>query len=1035
VPHRAVVRLVRDADFVRFGPGDRVAQVANAAFDAATWEVWGALLNGGCVVGIDRETTLSPPLLAEALRRERLTGMFLTSALFTQTVAAAPDAFATVAHLLVGGDAVDPGAARRALAAGAPGRLVNGYGPTENTVFSTWHPIAEVPADAWTVPIGRPIAGSTAYVLDRGGEPVPEGWPGELHVGGWGVARGYLARPELTAARFVPDAFGASPGARLYRTGDRARWNARGELEFLGRVDFQAKVRGFRVEPGEVEAVLAAHPAVREAVVVVRPDAGGDRRLVGYVAADAESGVSGAELRAYLRGRMPEYMVPSAVVVLEALPLTPNGKTDRRALPDPEAEAGAEAGDGAPRTATEAALARTFAEVLGIERVGVHAGFFDLGGHSLLATRAVSRIREATGADVPLRALFEAPTVAALAERVDALLGEGAAGGAPPIVPTPRDGELPLSFAQQRLWFIDQLRPGSAAYNIPAALRIRGPLDGAALERTLAEVVRRHETLRTVFRAVDGGAVAEILPAGPAAISVTELEGLPETEREAAVARRVDEEAARPFDLARGPLLRASLLRLGAEEHVLLFTLHHIVSDGWSMGVLTREVSALYAAYTEGGESPLPEPPVQYADFAAWQRAWLQGATLERQLAYWRERLADAPATLELPTDRPAPAHPTQRAAARPFRLSAEATERLRALGRGEGATLYMTLLAGWQALLGRWSGQDDVLVGVPVAGRTRTEIEELIGFFVNTLVVRSDLSAAGSFRELLGQVRGRVLEAQTHQDVPFEKLVEELHPDRDLRGTPFFRTLFSLQGFESGALRLGPTVMEPLAGEPGAAKFDLSLLAAEGEDGLAGALSFRTDLWDAATMDRLLEHFALLLDAAASDADAPLAALPILPAAERALVLQGLNDTRRDYPAGLRVHDLFAAQAARTPDAPAVSFRGETGSYAELDARSARLASHLRRLGVGPETRVGVCLERTPELVVALLAVLKAGGAYVPLDPAYPRERLGYMQEDARVSLALTSTRLAGVLPEGTRSLALDAVRAEVESESAEVP
>jgi amino acid adenylation domain-containing protein len=1034
VPHRAVVRLVRDADFVQFGPGDRVAQVANAAFDAATWEVWGALLNGGCVVGFDRETTLSPPLLAEALRAERVTGMFLTSALFTQTVAAVPDAFATVAHLLVGGDAVDPGAARAALAAGAPGRLVNGYGPTENTTFSTWHHVAEVAADAWTVPIGRPIAGSTAYVLDGGGEPVPEGWPGELCVGGWGVARGYLARPELTAERFVPDAFGGTPGARLYRTGDRVRWNARGELEFLGRVDFQVKIRGFRVEPGEVEAALAAHPAVREAVVVVRPDVGGDRRLVGYVAADAEAGVSGAELRAYLRGRMPEYMVPSAVVVMDALPLTANGKTDRRALPDPEIGAGGEAGDVAPRTATEAALAAVFAEVLGIERVGVHAGFFDLGGHSLLATRAVSRIREATGADVPLRALFEAPTVAALAERVDALLGEGAAVQAPPLVPTPRGGELPLSFAQQRLWFIDQLQPGSAAYNIPAALRIRGPLDAAALERTLAETVRRHETLRTVFRAVDGGAVAEILPAGPVAIPVAELEGLPEAEREAAVARRVDEEAARPFDLARGPLLRASLLRLDAQEHVLLFTMHHIVSDGWSMGVLTREVSALYAAYTEGRESPLPELPVQYADFAAWQRAWLRGEALERQLAPWRERLADAPATLELPTDRPVPAHPTQHAAARPFRLSAAGTERLRALGRGEGATLYMTLLAGWQALLGRWSGQDDVLVGMPVAGRTRREIEELIGFFVNTLVVRSDLSAAGSFRELLGQVRGRVLEAQTHQDVPFEKLVEELHPERGLRGTPFFRAVFSLQGFEGEALRLGPTVMEPMAGEPGAAKFDLSLLVTEGEDGLAGALSFRTELWDAATIDRLLEHFAVLLDAAASHADAPLAALPILPAPERALVLEGLNDTRRDYPAGLRVHDLFAAQAARTPDAPALSFRGETVSYAELAARSARLANHLRGLGVGPETRVGVCLERTPELVVAMMAVLRAGGAYVPLDPAYPRERLGYMQEDAQVSLVLTSSGLAGVLPTGTRALALDAVRAEVDAESAEV-
>ncbi|MET0398243.1 MAG: non-ribosomal peptide synthase/polyketide synthase, partial [Longimicrobiaceae bacterium] len=1077
VPHRAVVRLVRDADFVQLGAGDRVAQVANAAFDAATWEVWGALLNGGCVVGIDRDTTLVPDRFAEALRRERITGMFLTSALFTQTVAAAPDAFATVARLLVGGDAMDPGAARRALATGAPGRLMNVYGPTENTVFSTWHPIAQVAEDAWTVPIGRPIAGSTAYVLDRAGEPVPEGWPGELCVGGWGVAREYLARPALTADRFVPDAFGSVPGARLYRTGDRARWNARGEIEFLGRIDQQVKVRGFRVEPGEVEAVLAAHPAVREAVVVVRADASGDRRLVGYAAADAEAGVAGAELRTYLRERMPEYMVPSVVVVLESLPLNANGKVDRRALPDPEV--GADDADAAPRTPTEATLAEIFAEVLGAARVGIHAGFFDLGGHSLLATRAILRIREAFGVDVPLRALFEAPTVAELARVVEALLiGPADALPAPDAAAVPeaapaapagsvldrltpeqralllqklrrqraaateeeriprrtRQGPAPLSFAQQRLWFVDQLDPGSPAYNIPEALRILGPLDVAALERTLGEVVARHEVLRTVFRATDEGAVAVALPAVPVAMPVTELDGLPEDERDAAVARLVDEEASRPFDLARGPLLRAALLRLSPEEHVILFTMHHIVSDGWSMQVLVREVTQLYAAYSQGHAASLPELPVQYADFAAWQREWLSGATLERQLAFWRGRLADAPATLELPTDRPVPAVPSSRGTVRRIRIGREDMERLRAVGRAEGATLFMAMLAAWQVVLGRWSGQDDVLVGTPVAGRTRPEVEELIGFFANTLVIRADLSAPRSFRELLRQVRGSVLEAHGHQDVPFEKLVEELHPERDVRQSPFFRVMFSLQMSEREELRLGPVTMEALTSKVDAAKFDLSLLFNEGPDGLAGGLTFRTDLWDAATIDRMLGHFATLLHAIASGVDAPPALLPVLPAAERRHVLEELNATRRDYPAGRRVHDLFAAQAARTPGAPAVSFRGESVSYAELDARSGRLANHLRRLGVGPETRVGVCLERTPELVVALLAVLRAGGAYVPLDPAYPRERLGYMQEDARVALVLTSSALAGVLPAGTRALALDAVRAQVESEPAEV-
>ncbi|HEX8275245.1 MAG TPA: non-ribosomal peptide synthase/polyketide synthase [Longimicrobiaceae bacterium] len=1098
VPHRAVVRLVRDADFAQLGPGDRVAQVANAAFDAATWEVWGALLNGGCVVGIDRDTTLMPQRLAEALRREGVTGMFITSALFAQTVAAAPDAFATVRHLLTGGDAMDPGAARRALAAGAPGRLVNAYGPTENTVFSTWHPVAAVEADAWTVPIGRPIAGSTAYVLDPAGEPVPEGWPGELCVGGWGVARGYLGRPGLTADRFVPDAFGGVPGARLYRTGDRARWSARGELEFLGRADFQVKVRGFRVEPGEVEAALAAHPAVNEAVVVLRADASGDRRLVGYAAADPEAGPSGADLRAYLRGRLPEHMVPSAVVVLATLPLTANGKTDRRALPDPEP--GADDAGAPPRTPTEQTLAEIYAEVLGAARVGIHAGFFDLGGHSLLATRAILRIREAFGVDVPLRALFEAPTVAGLAGVVEELLVGEMEGGpadeppAPEATGTPgatemaehtdgtshaeaapgalaggvldrltpeqralllrklrrqrtaaaeeeriprrtERGPAPLSFAQQRLWFIDQLQPGSPAYNIPEALRIRGPLDVAALRATLAEVVRRHEVLRTVFRATEQGAEAVPLPAGPVAIPVAALDGLPEAEREAAVARLLAEESARPFDLARGPLLRAGLLRLSAEEHVMLFTMHHIVSDGWSMGVLVREVTALYAAYSRGLPPALPELPVQYADFAAWQRGWLADGALERQLAFWRGRLADAPATLELPVDRPVSAAPSYRGTVRRFDVGRETMERLRALGRAEGATLFMTVLAAWQALLGRWSGQHDVLVGTPVAGRTRAEVEELIGFFANTLVIRTDLAAPRSFRELLRRVRGGVLEAHGHQDVPFEKLVEELHPERDVRQSPFFRVMFAVQMSERETLRLGPVTMEGLVSRVDAAKFDLSMLFNEGPEGMSGGLTFRTELWDASTIDRLLGHFATLLEAVAAGADAPPALLPVLPAAERRQVLVELNDTRRDYPAGLRVHDLFAAQALRTPDAPAVSFRGDVVTYAELAARSGRLANHLRGLGVGPETRVGVCMERTPELVVALLAVLRAGGAYVPLDPAYPRERLGWMQEDARVSLVLTSSALADALPAGTRTLDLDAVRAEVESEAADVP
>ncbi|HEX2081286.1 MAG TPA: condensation domain-containing protein, partial [Longimicrobium sp.] len=548
---------------------------------------------------------------------------------------------------------------------------------------------------------------------------------------------------------------------RLYRTGDRVRWRADGTLEYLGRVDEQVKVRGFRIEPGEIEARLAEHPGVLEAVVLVREDAPGDRRLVAYVVGE----VAADEVREHLRRSLPEYMVPAAFVVLEALPLTPNGKLDRKALPAPEYAAGAERYV-APRTPVEEVLAGIWAEVLKVERVGVEESFFELGGHSLLATRVVSRVRDVFAIELPLRALFEGPTVAELAKAVKEVR-RAELPVLPPVVPVERTGALPLSFAQERLWFIDRLEPGSAVYNMPMARRLGGALDEAALERSLREIVRRHEALRTVFAEVDGSPVQVIAPFDGFALPVEDLSGLGETDREAAVGRRAGEEAARPFDLAAGPLFRAALLRLGGEDHVLLLSMHHIVSDGWSMGVLVRELSALYAAYREGRESPLPELPVQYADYAVWQREQLAGEVLDRQLAYWKERLAGAPGLLELPTDHPRPAVQAYRGATVPFEISLELLERLQALGRSEGATLYMTLLGAFQVLLGRYAGSEDVVVGSPIAGRTRREVEELIGFFVNTLVLRTDLSGNPSFREVLRRVREATLGAYEHQEVP----------------------------------------------------------------------------------------------------------------------------------------------------------------------------------------------------------------------------------------------------------------------------
>jgi amino acid adenylation domain-containing protein len=800
------------------------------------------------------------------------------------------------------------------------------------------------------------------------------------------------------------------PGARMYRTGDRARWLADGNLEFLGRADHQVKVRGFRVEPAEVAARLLEHAAVREALVLVREDRPGEGRLVAYVVPEAGADAPSGELRDHLRERLPEFMVPSAFVAVDAFPLTPNGKVDRGALPLPEGGAADEAYV-APRTPTEEALAAIWAEVLGVERVGAADDFFRMGGHSLLATRVVSRVRRALEVEVPIRALFESPTVRAMAERVEALRRDGPGEQAPSIVPVPRGGRggLPLSFAQQRLWFVEQLDPGDPAYNLPVALRLRGRLDVAALERSVAEVARRHESLRTVFRpGADGDAVQTVLEPGPFAFRRVELAGVPEAEREARVRELAREEAAAPFDLAAGPLLRGALLRLGEDDAVALFTLHHIVSDEWSAPILVREVSVLYEAFARGASSPLPELPVQYADYAAWQRRWLAGETTARQLAYWRERLRDAPPLLELPTDRPRPAVPHPEGGIRVAHFPAELADALRALSRREGATPFMTLLAGFQALLARYAGTDDVLVGTPVAGRTRLETEAMIGFFVNTLVLRADLSADPTTRELLAQARERMLEAQTHQDVPFERLVDELRVERSLGHTPLFQVMFTLAEPGGEPLRLGEVEVEPLPTETGATPFDLALVLAGEDGGLRCSVEYRAELWDAATVDRMLEHFRVLLAGMAADPLARVSALPLMPPGERERVVERWNDTAYDFPRHLTLHEAFAARAARTPDATAVVFEGGELTFAGLDARAAGVAARLRSLGVGPEERVGITMERGPEMPAAVLGVLRAGAAYVPLDPAYPEDRLRWVLEDCGARVLLTQGALA---------------------------
>jgi len=1041
VTHRNVVRLVRETGYIEFSAAEVFLQLAPISFDAATLEVWGSLLNGARLCVMPPET----PSLADlgaALARHGVTTLWLTAGLFHLMVDERLADLGGVRQLVAGGDVLSVPHVRKALAARGGGRLINGYGPTETTTFACCYPMtAKTPIGA-SVPIGRPIANTYTRILDRALGLLPVGVFGELHIGGDGVSRCYLNRPDLTAEMYVPDPCGAVPGARLYRTGDLARYLPDGNIEFLGRADLQVKVRGFRIELGEIEAVLGQHPAVREAVVVARDHGAGDKRLVAYVvpaglatgaaagaaaglAAGPDGGDAGGDqggdggelreaLRRFLKERLPDYMVPSAFVTLDELPLTPNGKVDRRALPAPDIGAfGVERARVAPRNATEAGLAAVWAETLGLGQIGVHDNFFELGGHSLLATQLVSRVREVFQVELPLRSLFAAPTIAGLAEHIDDLRRAGQGPAAPPAAPVARGEDARPSFAQQRLWFLDQFQPGSAVYNMPVAMRLSGPLRVDVLGRCLGEVVRRHEVLRTTFAVTDGQPTAQVVaPPPPVPLSAIDLAALPGPEREKEAMRLLDGEARRPFDLVRGPLLRAGLLRLGDADHVLLLNMHHVVGDGWSMGILFREIGALYRAFAAGEASPLPEPAIQYGDFAAWQHQWLGSPAFAAELAYWKGQLAGKLPALELPADRPRPAVQSLSGATRERVLPPRLAAGVNALSRAEGVTPFMTLLAAFQTLLHRYTGQEDIIVGSPIANRNRREVEGLIGFFVNTLALRTDLGGDPSFRELLRRVREVTLSAYAHQDLPFEKLVEALQPDRDASRTPVFQVVLNVLNAPLETLDLPGVTAADLGLHTGTSKFDLSLFACERPDGLLLAAEYSTDLHDAATIDRLLEHMETLLQGIVADPDRRLSQFRLLTGAEWHRLVVEWNDTTRDYPCQTCIHELFAARAQEHPGAIALSFQGRPMTYRELHHRSDQLAHYLRRLGVGHETLVGICVERSPEMVVGMLGVLKAGGAYVPLDPAYPGERLAFVLDDVKAPVLLTQERLLPGLP-----------------------
>jgi amino acid adenylation domain-containing protein len=983
-----------------FGPGDRVPQLYRFTGDISLAELFTPLLSGGTSEILANEEVLDPEGFLDAM--ERSTGVFGVPALLRRLVAGARERgverFGGLRTICAGGEMIPPGLQQDILATFPAARFFVFYGPTEATVICTGHQVSTTRTPA------RPLIG---WPLDRVEVRVngPLGVPGELWVGGPGVARGYFRREELTAERFVE-----VDGRRFYRTGDLVRQvpSEGGALEFLGRTDFQIKLRGFRVEPGEIEAALLGHPSVREAVVVTLGE-GEENRLVAYVAPEP---CPASELRQYLSDRLPAYMVPSALVALPELPLAASGKVDRAALPEPGVT---DSASEPPRAPAEEIVAGIWREILDLPRVSRTANFFELGGHSLLATQVVSRLRAATGAELAVRELFQSPTVAALAAALETALSAGtSASAAPPVRPVPRDGDLPLSFAQERLWFLDRLAPGNSAYNIPLVLSARGDLSLPALAAALGEMVRRHEALRTRYQALGDRPVQVIAPPSRWTLPLVDLTVLPEATRRREARRVASEEVARPFDLERDPVLRTRVLRLDGDEHALLLTIHHIAADGWSMGVMVEEIAALYPAALAGAPSPLPELAVQYADFAVWQRQRLRGEVLDRQLGYWRERLAGIP-PLDLPTDRPRPAVQSFHGATRLRTTGPETAQALEAFARRHDATLFMVLLAAIQTLLGRWAGQDDIVVGSPIANRTRAEIEPLIGFFVNSLALRGDLTDDPPFGELVARARRSALEAYAHQDLPFERLVEELRPERRLAHNPIFQVMFAVQNAPLRAIELPGLTFSPLDFDFPATRFDLELFFTETDGGLATQLTWSTDLFDPSTALRLEGHLDALLAAVLADPSRRLSEIPLLSAPEQHQILIDWNDTAAAFPRE-DVAALFMEQARLRPDAVAVvSEEGEL-TYGDLDRLSSRLARRLAAQGVGPEVRVALLGQRSPALIVGLLGILKAGGAYVPLDPSYPAERLAWMLGDSGAHVLLGQPELLAEIPEGVR-------------------
>lgn len=1001
---------------------DRLLQFSSINFDAAVEEIFPTLMVGATLVLRPAGPVLSVFDCIQLVEKEEVTILDIPTAYWHQLVyeLGQKNVFLpeSVRLVIIGGERAS---LERFVTwqanGGANVELTNSYGPTETAVVCTAfftkreNFIAESTS---SLPIGRPIANVTTYVLDEYFNPVPIGWPGELYIGGKNVTRGYLNRPDVTAESFLPDPFSARPGSLMYKTGDLVRFLKNGALEYIGRADFQVKIRGFRVELGEIEALLHDYAGVRECAVFAHTLSATEKIILAYVAGDPA--VDEKKLRRYLAERLPAYMVPAKIVIIETIPKTPSGKLNKRQLPIPtDFSIQTSSEFVAPRTPTEEMLTSIFAELLHANRIGIYDNFFDLGGHSLIATQLVSRIRDVLGIELPLRHLFDGPTVAHLAQFIDGKAIDKNEFARPPILPVPAAvTEKPLSFAQQRMWFLDQLEPGNPQYNIPDAVRIKGDLDVDVLTRCLQAVVDRHQVLRTAFVTIDGKPKLRVWAELYVGIPVLDISQLSEAERPTKAQSLVLENAKAGFDLGVAPLFRVRLIKLSEDEYIFASTMHHSISDGWSFGLLVREVGTLFERLSRGDNTPLPPLKIQYSDFAYWQRQWLHGERLAKEIDYWKSRLGVGDEVLELPTDFKRPSFQTTNGAHCSFSLSRELTTSLNALTAQHNVTLFMTLLAAFQTLLYRYTQQDYIAVGSPIANRTHSEIENLIGFFVNTLVLKTDFSGQPSFRAVLERVKEVTLGAYVHQDVPFEKLVDAIQPERDTSRTPLFQVMFLLQNIPSQSTTLSGLTFEQISIETHTSNFDLTLAMEEHAGQLLGGFEYNTDLFEASTIHRMIEHFEMLLQGIVAAPDEPVSDYKLLPEPERQRIVRQWNDTAVEYDS-LPLFQLFEQQVLRTPDFCAVKAGGEQLNYAELNARANQVAHYLIKQGAQPDSLVGLCYNRSLEMIVALLGILKSGAGYLPLDPNYPKERIDFMLDDAAVRIVLAEEKLAPIFTSET--------------------